>query len=51
LYANDFEQEQEQALTYHRPSNLEAALDVAATGARIAAGCTDLFPATTKPSL
>lgn len=51
MYANEFEQEQEQALTYHRPSNLEAALDVAATGARIAAGCTDLFPATTRPSL
>lgn len=38
-------------LTYHRPTTLDAALAAAATGARAAAGCTDLFPATTRPSL
>ncbi|MEM7545100.1 MAG: FAD binding domain-containing protein [Pseudomonadota bacterium] len=42
---------QEPALTYHRPKTLDAALDIAAHGARAAAGCTDLFPATTRPAL
>lgn len=38
-------------VTYHRPLLLEEALDVAADGAVIAAGCTDLFPATEAQSL
>ncbi len=41
----------EAALSYERPTTLDAALQVAATGARAAAGCTDLFPATSRPSL
>lgn len=36
---------------YVRPSTLDEALAVAAQGARIAAGCTDLYPATTAQSL
>lgn len=36
---------------YIRPSRLECALDAAASGALVAAGCTDLFAATTRPEL
>ena len=36
---------------YMRPERLDEALTVAASGARIAAGCTDLFPATTRQVL
>lgn len=36
---------------YMRPARLEEALSAAAAGARIAAGCTDLFPATTRQVL
>ncbi|MEL6477340.1 MAG: FAD binding domain-containing protein [Pseudomonadota bacterium] len=41
-------------MSYHRPETLKDALDwLAGAGerARIAAGCTDLFPATERPSL
>lgn len=36
---------------YFRPTSLPEALTIAASGARVAAGCTDLFPATTRQSL
>jgi len=37
---------------YHRPSDLEVALDILASGdCRVAAGCTDLFPATERKAL
>lgn len=38
-------------MEYLRPTDIQSALDAAASGARIAAGCTDLFPATERPSL
>lgn len=38
--------------SYYRPDSLKEALDVlAGTGAVIAAGCTDLFPATDRQAL
>jgi CO/xanthine dehydrogenase FAD-binding subunit len=38
--------------SYHRPATLKEALEVLAnTSATIAAGCTDLFPATDRPAL
>ncbi|MFN3146493.1 MAG: FAD binding domain-containing protein [Paracoccaceae bacterium] len=37
---------------YHRPTDLDAALRLLAdTGATLAAGCTDLFPATDRRAL
>lgn len=38
-------------MTYHRPTRLEEALAIAGDGALIAAGCTDLFPATEAQAL
>mgnify|MGYP002628800313 FL=1 len=38
-------------MSYWRPTSLRDALDIASDGARIAAGCTDLFPATERQRL
>lgn len=41
-----------QPKTYHRPTSLAEALDILASGTpRVAAGCTDLFPATERKTL
>lgn len=54
LYTNDFratEQIGRAYVTYFRPAVLNEALRIAADGAVIAAGCTDLLPATDSQSL
>lgn len=38
-------------MTYHRPSTLQDAVTLLADGATVAAGCTDLFPATSFQDL
>lgn len=54
MYANDFratEQIGRSTVSYYRPTELSEALRIAADGAVIAAGCTDLLPATESQTL